>query len=53
MSTVIAGARRQVTVLCSDIVGYTTLSSKFGAEEAHTLQRLFVTASSLYDRLLR
>jgi class 3 adenylate cyclase/tetratricopeptide (TPR) repeat protein len=48
--TIIAGERRQVTVLFSDIVGYTKLSSKLDAEETHALlNRYFEAVDSIIE----
>jgi class 3 adenylate cyclase len=48
--TIIAGERRQVTVLFSDMVGYTKLSSKLGAEDTHALlNRYFEAVDSIIE----
>lgn len=46
----LAGERRQVTVLFSDIVGYTELSRQLGAEETHALlNRYFETVDGIVE----
>ena len=48
--TTVAGERRQVTVLFADIAGYTKLSSKLDAEEAHALlNRYFETVDAIVE----
>ncbi len=42
--TIVAGERRQVTVLFADIAGYTRLSSELGAEETHALLNRYFEA---------
>ncbi len=46
----LAGERRQITVLFADIAGYTKLSSELGAEETHALlNRYFEAVDGIVD----
>ena len=48
--TAIAGERRQVTVLFADIAGYTSLSSRLGAEKTHAmLNRYFEAVDGIVE----